>query len=512
MQVFLQKKLRRLMSLSNFSKSVFILGITRFVEFVVGLVRVKLNALYLGVAGVGLVDQLIFFAQQTSTFTLLSMGEGLVKQLAQITNSEHKSNIICSSLKSYICLITLFMVLSISVLILLNNYFIVWVFGNGDFFFFFIVALLCVPILILNSIPFSLLKAFKGTIYIAKARMVIVVVNLSILIPLLLFYALKGAVVYVFLSYVTTLIINFIFAKRAYFYKYDISLRKILKTPLNQSNISELLVFSVFGVTVGLFLIISEMAIRSIIVTRMGVEGIGLYSPVIMWASMFTGIVLPTFSTYLYPRFCSAQTTKEISQLINDGLRLASFSILPFLLIGIPFRDFFVALFYSEAFIHAASFVPIHFFGLVFYAWWYVLSQSLTPTGRIKQHGVFLTLMYVINILIVYFLIDDFGLLSYAIKFSLPPVIFFFVYVFYCKNSMNVTISSKNILLMSYVLVSGGGVLLLSLNDNYLYISFLLGPFLLPFVYFILTKSEKELINIWLNQILQFFKFRTIDD
>ena len=70
----------------------------------------------------------------------------------------------------------------------------------------------------------------------------------------------------------------------------------------------------------------SEFVCRSIVVSNLGVDSIGLYSPIIMWASMITGFILPSFSTYLYPRFCEIKSDVEISSLLNDGIRLGTFN------------------------------------------------------------------------------------------------------------------------------------------------------------------------------------------
>ena len=90
------------MLIKNFAKSVAALGSTRFVEFCAGLVRIRLNASFLGVSGIGIVDQLTFFAQQAATFSLSSMEDGLVKQIAQNDDKEDVYKTINSLLKIYV--------------------------------------------------------------------------------------------------------------------------------------------------------------------------------------------------------------------------------------------------------------------------------------------------------------------------------------------------------------------------------------------------------------------------
>lgn len=440
---------------NSFVKSTSILALTRLVEFIVGLIRVKLNAILLGVKGIGIVEQVAFFAQQMATFTTFSMSEGFVKQVAENSkeNDESISINLCSAIKTYLLMICCFFLFSLSFSLTAKNLLVIYLFESSDYISYLLVAIACVPVLLINGFSFSVLKAFKGTHYIAKARMIIVIVNLAFLVPLVYFFRLDGAVLYIFLSYFVTLVVNYYFAKLAYLSKYKVTFYKVLHSKVEKAKIRELLTFSGFGATVGLSLIASEMAIRSVVVANLGVESLGIYSPVIMWGSMFTGIILPTFSTYLYPRFCETKNPVIYQDLVNQGLRLATFAMVPFLFIGIPLKSIFISMFYNEEFLSAGKYVSIHFLGLLFYAWWYVYSQLMTPSGRIKLHGMLLVLMYVMNFLVVYILVDDYGLFSYALKFSITPIVFFGIYSIYFLFSAHVKINRNNIFLMISVVL-----------------------------------------------------------
>ena len=123
---------------------------------------------------------------------------------------------------------------------------------------------------------------------------------------------------------------------------------------------------------------------------------------------MITGFILPAFSTY--PRFCELNSNKEISSLLNDGIRLGTFAMMPLLLIGIPYKNIIISLFYSDEFLGASVYLAYHFIGVTFYVWWYVFGQSMTPTGRIKQHGVFLMLYFALDMIVTYFFVKEIGL------------------------------------------------------------------------------------------------------
>ncbi|WP_158254412.1 polysaccharide biosynthesis C-terminal domain-containing protein [Tenacibaculum sp. SG-28] len=163
---------------------------------------------------------------------------------------------------------------------------------------------------------------------------------------------------------------------------------------------------------------------------------------------------MPSFSTYLYPRFCELKSDKELSALLNDAIRLGTFSIFPLLLIGIPYKDFFIELFYSNKFLAASKYLPLHFIGVAFYVWYYVFSQSMTPRGKIKQHGIFLVLYFTLDMLVTYIFVNDIGLYGWMLKHMISPFVFFWVYYFYSRKYLKFSFHKNNIVLIFYLLFS----------------------------------------------------------
>lgn len=466
------------------------------VQFLTGLIRTKLIAHFLGALGTGLISQLTFLTQKMSQFTLLSMSEAVVKQITESKNSPKSIQLINSAYKAYFLLVGFFMLLSCILLYFFSEYLTIYVFGDISYISYFYIGLFSFPILILDSIPFSIMKAYKDVKTIAKTRIIIVFINLLIAVPLILIFKLNGAIAFVPLSYLVNLIVNFIFARKIYFIKLNISPISILQAKMKMRFVKELLVFSTFGLTVGVFAIISEFVCRAIVVSSLGVDSIGLYSPIIMWASLITGFILPSFSTYLYPRFCEMKSNTEISALLNDGIRLGTFAIMPLLLIGIPYKGVFISLFYSNEFLDASIYLPFHFLGVVFYVWWYVFSQSMTPTGRIKQHGVFLTIYFALDIIVTYFFVSEIGLYGWMLKHIISPFIFFWVYFVYSKKHMGFHLDIKNRIIMMYLLVSSSILISVDLLiKNSTFLNFLLGPFLLILVVAFLNESEKNFLK-----------------
>lgn len=484
------------MEFKTLVKNTSYMAVTRLAQFAAGLVTTKISALLLGTVGVGIVNQLSFLTQKMSQFTTISMVEAVVKQIAENRNKENVAELIKSSFKSYILLVSTVLVLSTSFLCLFSHALTNYVFGDSKYLPYFFIGLYTFPLLIISSIPFAILKGFRDIKSISRARIWIVFVNLFIAVPLIYLYNLSGAIAFVPVSYFIDLIFHYFYANKYYFKTYDINLRSILAAQLNLTFVKETLLFSGFGLTVGTFSIVSEFTCRSIVVSNLGVDKIGLYSPIVMWGSVFTGFLLPSLSTYLYPRFCELKTEVEISGLLNDSLRLGTLMVLPLLFLGIPYRELIISIFYSKEFASAAKYLPYHFIGIVFYIWWYVFTQAMTPTGRIKQHGLFQLGFFSLDILVTYFFVENFGLWGWMLKHIISPFIFFLIYWLYAKKYLGFKLSGKNIILMSYLLVSSSLLILLDksikFGDQIIYI---LGPMMLIGTFLLLEPSEKIFIQ-----------------
>jgi O-antigen/teichoic acid export membrane protein len=476
-------------------KNVGILSMTRAFEFMVGLVRIKLSALLLGVKGVGIVDQFTFFAQQSAMFSIMSLNEGLVKQISEsndVTKIKASTN---TALKCYMILVGVFTFGCCSLMFYLSSSGTRFLFGADEFKYIYYLAIVCLPLLVMNSIPYALLKAFKGTAEIAKARMISVSINVAILIPMILVWGLDGVIISIVCSYFVILAVNYHFARDSYLKKLEISFTSVFSAPISRDNFLELLLFAGFGASVGVFSFVSEFLIRNLLIDSLGVEAIGLYSPIIAFASIFMSVVTPALSTYLYPRFCEFTSDIAVNELINIGLRVTTLIITPFILLAIPMRYFFIEALYSKEFIAAGDLLPIHFLGLVFYIWWFVLSQSLAPTGRIKAHGVMLMVSLLFNILVVYFMVESWGLQSYALRYLLGPVFLVVLYFSFARNEMGFRLSGENRSLMIGAFV----VSLLSVCMSFYLHStakeVLIGLILIFIFSFLVSDSEKLFIK-----------------
>ena len=482
------------MELKKLIKNTSYLAGTSVFNFVAGVFRAKINAVILGPNGIGIINQLNFMSQKMSEFTMLSMSEAVVKQIAENKDKKEVRELINASLKSYIVLVLSFMVFIIIVFWIFSEKLTIYVLGDLKYMIYFYIGLFAFPILILNSIPYAILKGFKDVKSISIAKVGTAVINLIVFLPLVLLFKLKGAVIYLPLSYLISLLINYLITRKKHLIRLNIGLKTIFRVRMRKSFVRELFLFSGFGLTIGSYTIISEFVCRSIVVSHLSVDAIGLYRPIIAWSSLFTGFLIASFSTYLFPRFAETKTDEETVGILNDAIRLNTFLLLPFLFLGIPYRNLLITIFYSKEFLEAGNYLPLHFIGMIFYVWWYNLALSLTPTGRIKQHAFFMFLYLTLDIGVTFVTVPVWGLYGWMMKHLLSPVVFSVIYYLYLRKSMKFRLSRDNVWIMLY-LFSISVILSVSLVwKDFFVISYFLGPLLLFSAWFLLKDSEKKLI------------------
>ncbi len=485
------------MELKKLVKNTSFLVFSKSVQFILGIIRSKLAAIFIGTTGVGITTQVSFLTTMISNLALFSMNDGLVNQVARNKENTDFTATLKELMKSYAVLISFTIILALTVCLLFAKKLTVFFLGDEEYIIYYLVGVTCIPIVILNSFSFAILKSYKATKLISNSNILSSVIGLIVYIPLIYFYKIPGAVISVAINFMVVLVINNYQARTKILKNIGVKFKELFYAKAKKTHFKELLYFAFFGATTGLVLLISESICRSAVVNILGISKMGIYSPITSWSGLFTGFIIPSLSVYLFPRFSECKSNAEISGILNDTLRLVSFIMIPVLFLAIPFRNIIIPIFYSKEFLEAGIYLPWHFLGLLFYMWWYPMTQVLTPTGKIKIHGIFIIAMSAINVAVVYIFVPIFGLYGWMLKFIFSPVLFSCVYFIYIKRIYRFNLARKNILLMLFVLLV---TLILVALDKF-QIKYLITLLSLGFSVIFLTKLERKYI---INKIKSF--------
>lgn len=487
------------MEIKTLAKNTVILASPKVLKFFTGILKAKIIAVFLGVAGAGIIDQLQYIINQIKFFALASLPDGMVKIIAQQNGEEFDVGKISSIIKTYIYIVIPITILMTGLGYYFSDEITLYIFGDIKFKRYFQIGFISFPITILSTTSRALLKAFKEIKSIALAETFILIINLLIFIPLVYFFKITGGVIYVTLSFITTFVVVFSLTRKNVFKKFHIGIKDLIAASFKKKYFKELLNYMGAGIIGGTYLIFTEVTSRSIVVNQLGIEQLGIYAPITRWSNLFIGFILPSIFTYLYPRLSESKNNDEIISLVNSVIRLTTFVAMPFIIIGISIRQWIIPLFYSVDFIDATLYLPYHFSTLILFIWGSILSQLFYATGRLKSYLIFGLIINSISLLSVYYLVPNIGMYGYMVKFLISHILTSLIFYLYWRKEIKFKLDKNNLPIMLYSIITVALLLVLKDVEIYLQITAIL---LLIIMIFMLTEKEKTFLRGKLEKIL----------
>ena len=481
----------KILGIKNIAKSTLALSSSRVFAFVFGLIRAKLNAIFLGTFGVGLVNQLQDLTGKLSSISLAEMNVGLTKQIAE-NNNEAKTHNILVSIRTYITLIIPLVSLVYILGMMFSGRISEFVLGERKYEMFFIIAFVSFPLLALRSVFSSILTGMKSFKIIALNEIIVTSLSFILYIPLIIIWGVKGAIINLSLTAIAYFILLYFQAVYKTLNMASLRFWDILKVKYSKTYAKEMILIGGIGMTLGYYEVFLEITSRAILVKNLGLSQIGLYGPILAWSGLFAGFIIPSISTYLLPRLSEAKSNQEVVEVTNDVFRLMTFLMVPFLLLGISYRDVALKIFYSKEFLPASVYLPYHFLGTLFTSWVYIFTLIFTPTGRIKKFIPFGFANNTISFAMIYLLTTHFGLWAWVAKFLITPILATTFLYFYFRIEINFRFHKENLLLLFSSILAVVILIIIPVGSWLLYIS---GPILLFLFVLLLSVKEKQFVK-----------------
>ncbi|MFW6272747.1 MAG: oligosaccharide flippase family protein, partial [bacterium] len=457
------------MSLRDLTKNTFILALPKIISFFLKIIRAKLNAVILGTEGVGIVNQLNEVITKLGLFSTLSLNIGAKKLIIDFDKDQQKR----MELPKIVGLFGLILITLVAVFFIIGLFYLEEL---SEFFLkdqskgLFITAFLVFPIVTVLSVPKTTLAGLMEFKTLSRVEIIVKVTSFIIYIPLIIIFGVRGAVANLVITNL------FFFAILSYFTFYKVAKKRghklisFKKPKVEKSVIREFLTISSVTSILGIYGIFSNLATRGIVASNLGMEQIGIYTPIIAWSGFFSSFFVPALLNYMFPRYGRCETNEELITVSNNGIRLVSFMILPFVAILIAFSDVLIPVFYSKKFVSATTYLPLHFIGIFFITWMRVLKQIMIPTGRVKQFIPFSIAESSLYLLVVFIFIDPLGLWAWALRFSLVPLVIFFSHLIFLMRTIKFKIQKQNALLMAYGILTSGIIYYFTLTTDNLYL------------------------------------------
>ena len=392
-------------SYSTILRSSAIIGSSTAIRILIGLVRLKIAALYLGPVGIGLIGLYNSLINMTANLSSLGLAKSGVRRVAAVHAEEDETTI--SKVRGALFWGTLGLSIAGALLFLSTSGLIArGILQRPDKQP--EVAWLALGVMagVLITYQTALLTGFRRIGDLARVRVISAVVSAVAGVAAVALFGEQGLVAFVLAVPIATLIIGRLF------------LRKIKTNHVATPTFAEmrqewgsLASLGIIFVISGFVCMMGDLAVRTMIQRQLGPESLGHFQA--LWTISVTnlGLILGAMSTDFYPRLSAVfhEPAKAV-RLINEQTEVALLLCAPLLLIGLAFAPLLLRILYSAEFLPASEVLRLQFVADVLKVVSWPLGISLMAAGAGKTYfGTELTTATIL-VGVVFFALPYFGL------------------------------------------------------------------------------------------------------
>lgn len=334
-------------SYSQILKSTTIVGGSKIIAILLGIIRIKFLAVLLGPTGIGLLGLYSVLTETVGTLTGMGIGSSGVRQIAEATGTNDNlkiSRTILTLKRAALVFGLLGMLLMIIFCVPLSRL----TFGDPEYAC--PIALLSV-ILFLGSISggqIALIQGSQKIIDLAKLSILGSLLGTMISIPMIFLWGEKGIVPFLIMISTMTILTSWWYARKIPVARIFLTWKETLR------ETKGLLSLGLVFMTTGLIAIAVMYMIRVLVVRQFGIDGVGLYQAATTLSNLYIGVILGAMSLDFYPRLTAvAEDNESCNRMVNEQTEVGLLVAAPGILATLTFAPLIIQIFYSESFIPA---------------------------------------------------------------------------------------------------------------------------------------------------------------
>ncbi len=338
------------------------LSLSRIVRYLTSPISAKVNAYFLGTYGIGVMSQINTILGQSSVLVLHTVTEGTTKLISQVAgeNSAGDNRKVQEVVGTVLWYTIVISILFVTVIALSAQPLARLLLNDPSMAPLIIIAAISFPISVLGELVSTILRGLSCFRTLSIGLAVSSLLSLIVIIPLVIIWGLLGAAVALVLSNLAILIFYLILAWRDPIFR---NVRPLSRPRIKRATAIELSRYISATLIAGLLAPILILSARSIMVRQVGVDGLGIYAPVMVFAGFLIEAVRIPLSTIILPTISKQNSYTEITNTLNRALRLTCIALLCFAGIFIALRYFLVVLIYNDKFLMAATVMGPHLIG-----------------------------------------------------------------------------------------------------------------------------------------------------
>lgn len=346
---------------SHILKYVSLFGGVQGLVILIGLVRNKVMAVLLGVAGVGFNSLMVSMQTFASQTTNLGISFGAVPRLSEYFELGHQRK-----LMYYIQVIRLWSIIAACLGLLfclaLSPFVDSWSFTWGNHTLHYAMLGLSVAAIAISGGETAILKATRQLGKLVLLQIISALVSVGLSIPLYYFWGQSGVVPAIVLIYFATMIATLSYSYRCY--PLRLSFKKSIF--LQGASMIRLGLAFVLAAAIGSA---SEMLIRSYLNVEGGLGSVGLYNAGYMIAITYAGIVFASMESDYFPRLSAiSKDVPATNEMVNKQIEVSLLLLAPMLVGLIMLLPVLVPLLFSERFTPVVAMAQVAVLAMYFKA------------------------------------------------------------------------------------------------------------------------------------------------
>ncbi len=435
-----------------------IIGGASVINMAIGVVKVKILALLLGPAGIGLMGLYQNIMSMAATFAGSGIASSGVRQIAASTDEAETLSVVRRALWLGNLILG---IAGMVVLWLLREPVTHWVFGDSAHSS--EVGWLGVGLLLtlIAGSQTALLQGLRRIEDLARVSILGAIVGAAVGILAVYLQGTDGVLWFV----LTAPAVNFIVASY-YASRLSHAQAKHDMAAIQQQWLA-LLRLGIPLMSAALLTLITQLAVRSIVVRELGLEASGYFQAA--WAISFTyvGFVLNAMAMDYFPRLTSAiDDHQRARSIVNEQAEMALLLAGPILMAMITFAPWVIQLLYAQSFGPAAEILKWQVLGDIFKVASVPMVFIFLAAGR---GGIAIGIQLVWSVAYLGPLvlgIREFGLLMAGIGFSIAYLVYYIVVAIAANKLIGFKLSKRNWMFALLLLLAGGAIMALASQSS----------------------------------------------
>lgn len=375
-------------------KATSIFGGVRFFEIFISIVRSKFVAMLLGTTGIGYSGLYHSSTSLIRAITSFGISTSAVRNVAAANSSGDKQRIerIVSTIRKLVWITGL---LGMAVTIILSPLLSKNAFGSYNYTIPFIVLSGSLLLDQLADGQMVVLKGLRKLSYLAKSRMIGLVIGLVVTIPLYYVWGIKAIVPNLVLASLTTYLLSLYFSKKVPVNKVKLSFKETMvegKSILGMGFVLTLNGILVLGVS---------YIVRTSVAAMGGISEVGFYTAGSAILNTYIGMIFSAMTTDYYPRLAGVSHDPiKFRDTVNQQAEVALLMAGPLLVIFLIIIPIVIVVLYSSKFLPMVEYMQWATIGVIFKIISWTTAYQFTAKGDMKIFIINETILNVVALVL----------------------------------------------------------------------------------------------------------------